>query len=107
MGKNRLANTSGAAVFDPVTGTDRVCTVLPTGDADGDGHPDYFPSLLPGTSVCWDIHVRRNETVEPLPHVPQLFRMRIDVLGDTYTPLDAREVFFLVKPTVPPPDVPG
>jgi hypothetical protein len=51
--------------------------------------------------------VRRNETVEPLVSVPQLFRARIDVLGDMYTPLDSREVFFLVAPTIPPPDVPG
>ena len=101
-------NVSGATVVDPLTGESRTCTSgLETADSDGDGHDDYFPRVFPGTSVCWDIHVRRNDTVEPLPHVPQLFRARNDVLGDMYTPLDARDVFFLVKPTVPPPDVPG
>jgi hypothetical protein len=101
-------NTSGATIVDPVTGETRTCTAgVETADSDGDTHPDYFPRVFPGTSVCWDIHVQRNVTVEPLPHVPQLFRARIDVQGDLYTPLDSREIFFLVKPFIPPPDVPG
>ncbi len=101
------ANTSGRSIFDPVTGTDRVCTAgIETADSDGDGHHDYFPRVFPGTSVCWDIHARRNVTVEPLPHVPQLFRARIEVLGDMYTPLDSREIFFLVPPFIPPPGGP-
>jgi hypothetical protein len=102
------ANTSGATVVDPLTGETRTCTAgIETADSDGDGHPDYFPRVFPGTSVCWDIHVNRNVTVEPLPHVPQLFRATINVVGDLYTPLDDREIFFLVKPIIPPPDVPG
>ncbi|NMC72563.1 MAG: hypothetical protein GYA57_21240 [Myxococcales bacterium] len=101
-------NTSGATIVDPVTGETRTCTAgVETADGDGDTHPDYFPRVFPGTSVCWDIHVQRNVTVEPLPHVPQLFRATINVQGDLYTPLDSREIFFLVKPFIPPPDVPG
>lgn len=102
------ANASGATIVDPVTGESRVCTAgVETADSDGDGHDDYFPRVFPGTTVCWDIHVKRNVTVEPLPHVPQLFRANLNVLGDLYTPLDAREIFFLVAPIIPPPDGPG
>jgi hypothetical protein len=94
------ANTSGVSIFDPATGTTRVCTAgLATGDSNGDGHPDYFPSLLPGTSVCWDIHVKRNETVEPAPD-PQIFRATINVIGDLFTPLDSRDIYFLVPPVI-------
>ncbi len=101
-------NTSGTTIVDPLTGETYTCTAgIETADSDGDTHPDYFPRVFPGTSVCWDIHVNRNVTVEPLPHVPQIFRANIEVQGDLYTPLDAREIFFLVKPTIPPPDVPG
>jgi hypothetical protein len=100
-------NTSGVVIVDPVTLEERTCTSgVETADSNGDGHDDYFPRLFPGTSICWDIHVNRNTTVEPLVDVPQIFRATIDVIGDLYTPLDAREIFFLVKPTIPPPDVP-
>ena len=92
-------NTSGRTIRDPATDTDRVCTTIPSADSDGDGHPDYFPSLLPGTSVCWDIHVKRNETV-PATADAQIFRATINVIGDLFTPLDSRDIFFLVPPEI-------
>ena len=92
-------NTSGASIWDPATSTTRVCTSLGTGDSDGDGHPDYFPSLLPGTSVCWDIHVKRNVTVAATADA-QIFRATINVIGDLFTPLDSRDIYFLVPPVI-------
>jgi hypothetical protein len=88
-------NTSGATVMG------RVCTTgLATGDSNGDGHPDYFPTVFPGTSVCWDIVPKSNVTV-PATEEAQIFRATIDVIGDGYTPLDSRDVFFLVPPLIP------
>jgi hypothetical protein len=92
-------NTSGITIRDPATDTDRVCTTIPAADSDGDGHPDYFPSLLPGTSVCWDIHVKRNETVAATADA-QIYRATINVIGDLFTPLDSRDIFFLVPPEI-------
>jgi hypothetical protein len=95
------ANASGDTIHDPVTGTDRICTTtdpLPV-DETGDGHPDYFPRVLPGTSVCFDIHPKRNTTV-PALREPQMFRATIQVMGDRITILDERDVFFLVPPEI-------
>jgi hypothetical protein len=41
-----------------------------------------------------------NETV-PETGVPQLFKAYVDVVGDSVTVLDTREVFFLVPPSEP------
>jgi hypothetical protein len=95
------ANASGETVFDPVTGTDRICTItdpLPVDDP-ADGHPDYFPRVLPGTSVCFDIHALINTTV-PATREPQMFMATIQVMGDRITVLDERDVYFLVPPSV-------
>ncbi|NMC68875.1 MAG: hypothetical protein GYA57_02265 [Myxococcales bacterium] len=92
-------NTSGRTIYDPATRTDRICTRATSADSDGDAHPDYFPSLLPGTSVCWDIHVRRNEAV-PATSDAQIFHAAIHVIGDLFTPLDSRDIFFLVPPEI-------
>jgi hypothetical protein len=95
------ANASGESITDPVTGEVRICTTtdpLPV-DETGDGHPDYFPRVLPGTSVCFDIHAKRNVTV-PATREPQMFRATIQVQGDRITILDERDVFFLVPPEI-------
>jgi hypothetical protein len=84
-------NTSGATVEG------RVCTALPTGDEDGDGFPDHFPSVFPGTTVCFDIIPKPNQVV-PATEEPQIFRAFVRVIGDLSTPLDEREVLFLVPP---------
>jgi hypothetical protein len=95
------ANASGESITDPVTGEVRICTTtdpLPV-DESGDGHPDYFPRVLPGVPVCFDIHAKRNVTV-PATREPQMFRATIQVQGDRITILDERDVFFLVPPEI-------
>jgi hypothetical protein len=97
------ANASGESITDPVSGEVRICTGPPTIDAPidetGDGIPDYFPRVLPGTSVCFDIHAKRNVTV-PATREPQMFRATIQVMGDGITILDERDIFFLVPPEI-------
>ncbi len=44
-----------------------------------------------------------NMTVMPTLD-PQVFRARIAVIGDGATPLDTRDVFFLVPPRIPDPN---
>ena len=58
-----------------------------------------------GERVCFDIIVKDNVTVMPTLE-PQLFRGTINVLGDGFTPLDERDVFFLVPPTIMDPGGP-
>ncbi len=72
-------------------------------DTDGDGHPDTFRGVTPGSPVCFDIVVKQNDTVMPTT-VPQLFMATLRVLGDGFTELDSRDVFFLVPPV---PEDPG
>jgi len=69
---------------------------------DGDSVPDTFQNVRPGQPVCFDIVPRMNTTVMPTLD-PQLFRARIDVLGDGFTPLDDRDVYFLVPPRIADP----
>jgi hypothetical protein len=93
----RLVPNVVGGVADP-RDPSRVCVPgLPVGDFDGDTFPDYFPDILPGTAVCFDILARENATV-PAARDPQLFRAEIRVMGDRITVLDTREVFFLVPP---------
>ncbi len=84
-----------------------VCTTgLTTYDRagiDGDPYPDTFQRVTPGTPVCFDIIPKMNSSVPPTLS-PQLFRARINVLGDGFTPLDDRTVFFLVPPRIPDPN---
>jgi len=68
-------------------------------DGNGDGVVDYFPRVLPGTSVCFDIHAKRNTTV-PATREPQMFTATIQVMGDGITILDERDIFFLVPPEI-------
>ncbi|HJL18590.1 MAG TPA: VWA domain-containing protein [Sandaracinaceae bacterium LLY-WYZ-13_1] len=70
---------------------------------DGDSHPDTFRDVDPGDPVCFDIVPKTNTTVMPTLD-PQLFRAQVDVLGDGFTPLDSRVVYFLVPPRIPDPN---
>lgn len=81
------ANTAG----DPSRGCDPRAAV----DTDGDGLLDTFPAVTSGDRVCFDIVVKQNNTVMPTSQ-PQIFRANVRVLGDGFTELDTREVFFLV-----------
>ena len=59
---------------------------------------DAFPTLLPGSKVCWDLHPVMQNTTVPATDVPQLFKATLTVRGDG-SPLDARDIYFLVPPT--------
>jgi hypothetical protein len=79
------------------------CTnVAQQADTNGDGYLDSFPRLIPGTRVCWDIFPVLQNTVAPPTTEPQLFIARITVNGDG-SPLDTRDVFFLVPPVLDDP----
>jgi hypothetical protein len=60
---------------------------------------DTFVGILPGTTVCFDIYAKRNETV-PATEDPQVFMAYVDVIGDGITVLDTRQVYFLVPPVI-------
>ncbi|MEQ8894794.1 MAG: VWA domain-containing protein [Sandaracinaceae bacterium] len=77
----------------------RGCDPRPADDTDGDGFPDTFRSVTAGERVCFDIIVKQNDTVMPTTD-PQLFRATLRVLGDGFTELDSRDVFFLVPPEI-------
>lgn len=77
----------------------RMCDARSATDADGDGVNETFPSVPSGNRVCFDIFVKQNDTVMPTEE-PQVFRATIQVLGDGFTELDSRDVFFLVPPVI-------
>jgi hypothetical protein len=72
-----------------------------TEDRNRDGHADTFPEVAPGTSVCWQVVPARNGAVRPTDE-PQVFRASVTVHGDG-SPLDTRQVYFLVPPVIEPP----
>jgi hypothetical protein len=86
-----------------VSGTDGCTAIASVADTDGDGLPDAFPNLLPGTPVCWEVVARDNDRVEVRDR-PVVFRARITVRGDDSV-LDARTVYFLVPPVIDRPIV--
>lgn len=83
------------------TGTD--CASITTEDATGDGVHETYPTVTPGTRVCWDVVPEMNTTVMPETE-PLIFRARLTVRGDG-SPLDSRLVYFLVPPV--PPEIEG
>lgn len=91
------ANTAGDA--------GRGCEPRAAEDTDGDTHPDTFRAVTSGTRVCFDIVVKQNDTVPPTTD-PQLFRATVAVIGDGFTELDSRDIFFLVPPEIEPPGGP-
>jgi hypothetical protein len=71
--------------------------VSPTADTDNDSHEDAFPELFPGSKVCWDVHpVPVNNTV-PATEDAQIYKAILTVRGDG-SPLDSRDVYFLIPP---------
>jgi Cys-rich repeat protein len=87
-----------------VSGTGGCTMVSPTEDTDGDGHDDAFPSILPGTPVCWDVIPLMNTTVMP-DISPLVYKARLTVRADG-SPVDSRLVFFLIPPMIPDPGGP-
>lgn len=84
---------------------DRGCTAGVTLDLDENGVPDAFESVGPGDRVCFEIATRSNVTVLATL-APQVFLATLVVLGDGFTPLSERRVYFLVPPRVPDPGSP-
>ena len=75
------------------------CTAgLEVADGDGDGHPDTFVAITPGTDVCWDVVPVMNDFQEPALE-PLVYRARLTVRGDG-SALDDRLVYFLVPPRI-------
>jgi hypothetical protein len=94
-------NTSGASIWDPILEEMRTCTTgLSVGTPGTAPTVDYFETVDPGVSVCFDIIPRRNTTI-PATTVPLRFQATITIWGDEYTPLDARDIFFVVPPVIP------
>jgi hypothetical protein len=93
-------NVSGTSVWDPATGAWRTCTTTSVATPGTPPTVDYFTAVLPGQSVCFDIYPAMNTTVPPLT-TPQIFRAVIDIIGDLFTPLDSRDIYFLVPPEIP------
>ncbi len=82
-----------------VSGTGNCTTVADTADTDSDARPDAFPTLRPGTPVCWDVHPIASNTTIQATDAPLLFVAKLTVNGDG-SPLDSRKVFFLVPPVI-------
>ncbi|MBX3269953.1 MAG: hypothetical protein KF729_06810 [Sandaracinaceae bacterium] len=78
----------------------RGCQARVAEDRDGDGILDTFPNVRTDDRVCFDIYPRMNTTVERTDE-PQLFRATVAVIGDGFTELDSRNVFFVVPPRPP------
>ncbi len=99
---DRIVPNVMGGVRDPLNPM-RVCVGgLPVRDANMDGVMDTFVGVRNNVPVCFDIYPRTNTMVMPTDR-PQLFKARIEVLGDGVTVLDTREVFFLVPPRDPAP----
>ncbi len=71
--------------------------ISPTADTDGDSHQDSFPALLPGSKVCWDVHPVPVNTTVPATDDAQIYKAILTVRGDG-SPLDSRDVYFLIPP---------
>jgi hypothetical protein len=71
--------------------------VTPTADTDADTHDDAFPVLYPGKNVCWDVIPILENTTVPATDEPQIYRAILTVRGDG-SPLDERDVYFVVPP---------
>ena len=80
-------------------------TGLATADANGDTIQDTYTSVLPGTSVCFDIYPAMNDDVEPTEE-PLVYKAFVDVVGDGITVLDTRDVYFLIPPVIEGPGGP-
>lgn len=79
------------------------CTPGTAEDRSGDGHPETFVNVAPGMPVCFEVRAR-NRAVPPTGKA-QLIKATLEVLGDGFTPLDAREIYFLIPPDITVPVV--
>lgn len=96
---DRIEPNTVGGVPDPLDPAKICVGGLAVADRTGDTRPDVFTSVLPGTTVCFDIYPVMNTMVAPL-EVPQIFEAYIHVIGDGITVLDTRSVYFLVPPEI-------
>ncbi|MBO6939006.1 MAG: hypothetical protein JJ863_28820 [Deltaproteobacteria bacterium] len=89
-------NTSGTGACTAVATTEDAGWGV--AGSESDGHDDAFPSLTPGTGVCWDVVPIMNDIQEPGTG-PLVYEARLTVYGDG-SPLDSRKVFFLIPPRI-------
>ncbi len=85
---------------NPMGSRVRGCQARVAEDRDMDGVLETFPNVRTDDRVCFDIIPRQNDTVMRTDQ-PQLFRATVAVIGDGFTELDSRRVFFLVPPRPP------
>ena len=85
---------------NPMGNRVRGCQARVAEDRDGDGVLDTFPNVRTDDRVCFDVYPRQNDTVMRTMD-PQLVRATVAVIGDGFTELDSRDVFFLVPPEPP------
>jgi len=87
--------TNGSGEMGDRRDTTLVCTSgLTTVDGDGDGFDDGFSGVLPGTSVCFDVLARQNDSVEV--ETTTVYRAAIEVLAEGVTVVDTRTAYFVV-----------
>jgi len=89
-------NTSGTGACTMVTDTEDAGWGVP--GSESDGNDDAFPSLTPGTGVCWDVVPIMNDIQEPAL-TPLVYEAELTVFGDG-SPLDSRKIFFLIPPRI-------
>ncbi|NUP04765.1 MAG: hypothetical protein HOW73_01760 [Polyangiaceae bacterium] len=80
-----------------ISGMNKCDIVSPVADTDADTHDDAFPELFPGKKVCWDVHPVPENTTVPATDEPQIYKAVLTVSGDG-SPLDQRDVYFLIPP---------
>jgi hypothetical protein len=97
---DRIVPNEAGGVEDPENPGVFCVGGLSTQNVDDDPYQDLFDDVQPDTAVCFDVVAAQNSTVPPTSE-HQLFTAYIDVLGDSVTTLDTREVLFLVPPSVP------
>jgi len=85
---------------NPMGNRVRGCQARVAEDRNMDGVLDTFPNVRTDDRVCFDVYPRQNDTVMRTDE-PQLFRATVAVIGDGFTELDSRQVFFLVPPEPP------
>jgi hypothetical protein len=62
-----------------------------------DGVPDTFIDVLPGSTVCFNVVLKMNDTVPPTAE-PQVFATTMEIFADFVTMIDSHGVFFRVSP---------
>ncbi len=77
------------------------CSDFPAVENQG-GYPAIFKDVLPGTDVCWKIHVKQNTQVEASEDHTQQFAATVWIMGVGGAPLESRDLLFVVPPSKNP-----